>query len=182
MNVIAVIGSPHKDGPSARLTLAAVQGARDAGHHVDVYYVSDMNIRGCQGCEFCKNNSKDCILNDDLKPYWEKLHAADALIVSAPNYCATINGPMITYLNRHYCLINAQWKPRIHAGIKVLGIFSQGETDKEKYMDAYRWYMADFENRDMVLQDIIVHSRRGDGEITPEHELYKRAYAVGNSF
>ena len=29
MNVIAVIGSPHKDGPSARLTLAAVQGAVD---------------------------------------------------------------------------------------------------------------------------------------------------------
>ena len=48
-------------------------------------------------------------------------------------------------------------------------------------MDAYRWYMADFENRDMILQDIIVHSRRGDGEVIPEHELYKRAYQAGKN-
>lgn len=49
MNVVAVIASPHRNGPGARLSMQAVQGARSAGHTVDVFYLNDMNVRGCQG-------------------------------------------------------------------------------------------------------------------------------------
>ncbi|MBQ6476663.1 MAG: flavodoxin family protein [Clostridia bacterium] len=178
MKVVAMIGSPHKDGPSTRLALEAVRGARDAGHEVTVYYLNDMNVRGCQGCGTCKNNGIDCILQDDLKPYWGKLHEADALILSAPNYAANVCGPMITYMNRHYCLIDKNWKPRIHPGIQVIALFAQGNGDREMYMDVYRWFVADFENRKMVTKDLIVHVR-DDGEVTPEHPLAKRAYQAG---
>ena len=74
MKVLAVIGSPHFDGPGARLTMQAVRGAKDAGHEVTVYRVNEMDIRGCQGCNACKNASIDCVLKDDLAPYWKALH------------------------------------------------------------------------------------------------------------
>ena len=38
-----------------------------------------MNLRGCQGCGICKRERIDCVLEDDLKPYWAQLHTADAL-------------------------------------------------------------------------------------------------------
>ena len=131
MKVLAVIGSPHFDGPGARLTMQAVRGAKDAGHEVTVYRVNEMDIRGCQGCNACKNASIDCVLKDDLAPYWKALHEADALIVSAPNYAANVCGPMITYMNRHYCLLDRDWRPRIHPGIRLIGIFTQGDADRD---------------------------------------------------
>ena len=178
MKVVCVLGSPHKNGPSTRLAMEAVRGAKDAGHEVVIYPINEMNVMGCQGCGTCKANGIDCILNDDLKPYWKDLHEADALILSAPNYAANVCGPMITYMNRHYCLINKEWKPRIHPGIKVIAVFSQGNGDREMYMDVYDWFVADFENRKMERKDIIVHVR-DDGEVTEDHPLAKRAYQDG---
>ena len=180
MNVVAVIASPHRDGPGARLSMQAVQGARSAGHTVDVFYLNDMNVRGCQGCGACKKADIDCVVGDDLAPYWEKLHGADALIVSAPNYAGNVCGPAITYMNRHYCLIDAAHKPRIHAGIKLIGIFTQGYGDRNFYLDAYRHFLADFEARGMQTKELIVHVR-DDGEVTDGHPLAKRAWQAGNT-
>ena len=182
MKVVAVIGSSHKNGPSAEITKAVLRGAKDAGHETVVYNINDMNVRGCQGCGYCKNNNADCIIDDDLKPYWKDLHEAGALIVSAPNYAAQVCGPMITYMNRHYCLIagpNAEKRVRVHPGIKLIGIFAQGNGNKEAYMQQYKWFLGDFENRDMELQDIIVHTRQEPyGE---DSDIIRRAYEAGKA-
>ena len=85
-----------------------------------------MRVRGCQGCRACKQKGIDCVVKDDLTPYWEDLHTCDALLVSSPNYASTVTGPMITYMNRHYCLLDENWQPRIKPGIKLIGVFAQG--------------------------------------------------------
>lgn len=60
-------------------------------------------------------------------------------------------------MNRHYCLIGADRKPRIHPGIKLVGVFSQGApTVNETSQRNYAWFLADFENRGMVLVDTLV--------------------------
>ncbi len=180
MKVIAVLGS-FKAGESYSSTLAkeVLRGARDAGHETVVYELKSMNVEGCHDCGTCKKNGIDCILEDDLKPYWKDLHEAGALVVAAPNYCSQVCGPMITYMNRHYCLINGEWKPRIHPGIKLIGVFAQGNSDPEAYKAAYDWYLADFCNRDMVLVDTLVHA--GYDPLTPDCDLMVRAYELGKS-
>lgn len=179
MKVVAVIGSPHPHGPSVRLTEELLRGAKDAGHEVVVYRINDMNVRGCQGCRVCKDQDVDCILDDDLKPYWKDLHECGALVVSGPNYCAQICGPMITYMNRHYCIIRGDGKIRVHPGIKLVGIFSQGRDDLDAYKPAYDAYLADFQNRDMVLVDSIIQC--GNEELTSDSPNMKRAYEVGKN-
>ena len=56
----------------------------------------------------------------------------------------------------------------------------QGDADREKYKDVYRWYLADFENRDMKLVDMLVHTR-ADGVVTDECALARRAYELGRA-
>lgn len=179
MKVVAVMGSPRRDGKTNTLIREFLRGARDAGHETVVYNVNEMNIRGCQSCYTCKNTNCDCIIQDDLKDYWKTLHEADALIVGAPNYASNICGPMVTYMNRHYCLLDKDWNVRIHPGIKLYGVFSQGRENPADYMDVYKWYLADFENRKMQLQDVLVAGGR-DG-LEPEGELMKRAYRNGRN-
>jgi multimeric flavodoxin WrbA len=179
MKVVAVLGSPRENSHSSALARRVLDGARDAGHEVVEYEINKMNVRGCQACRTCKEQLVDCILADDLQPYWPALHEAGALVVSAPNYCSTINGPMITYLNRHYCLIGGDGVVRVHPGIKLVGVFSQGNPDPERYADVYDWYLRDFQNRKMVLVDKIVHSSRMPQE--QAEALMERAYRVGLS-
>ena len=178
MKVIAVLGSPHEDGPSSTIARRVLDGARDAGHEVKVYEINKMDVRGCQGCRHCKENNVDCILDDALKPYWKELHSAGALVVSAPNYASNICGPMITYMNRHYCLLDKDWKVRVHPGIKLIGVFSQGRPEHNAFFDAnYKWYLADFQNRKMELVDMIVHM--GRESTAQDSPVMKRAYEAG---
>ncbi|MGI6367017.1 MAG: flavodoxin family protein [Anaerolineae bacterium] len=179
MHIIGVLGSPHSAGPSSTLAREVLRGAQDAGHTVKIYELNQMSVRGCQGCRTCKDQGVDCIVEDDLLPYWAELHSAGGLVVSAPNYASQVCGPMITYMNRHYCLLDRDWKVRIHPGIKLVGVFSQGNQNREQYLPVYRWFLGDFENRDMQLVDTIVHTRAD--AVTPGSPLMERAYRVGRS-
>lgn len=179
MKVVAVLGSPHKNGASSEIAREVLRGAKDAGHEVVEYVINDMNVRGCQGCGVCKQEKTDCIIQDDLQPYWKDLHECGALVVAAPNYCSQINGPMITYMNRHYCLITWESGPRIHSGIKLVGVFSQGAERYEAADKAYDWFLRDFQNRDMVLHAKIVHT--GNDSYEEGSEILKQAYEAGRS-
>ena len=115
-----------------------------------------------------------------LKPYWRELQECGALVLAAPNYCGQIAGPMITYMNRHYCLMmmaDGKGIPRIHPGIQVIGIFSQGNADKDAYRNAYEWYLHDFEARGMQVRDVLIHTSRMTAE--EEDGLMKRAFKDG---
>ncbi len=179
MKVIGVLGSPRSNGNSSTIARRVLDGARAAGHEVVIYEINKMNVRGCQACRACKDNGVDCILDDDLKPYWKDLHEAGALVVSAVNYAANVNGPMITFMNRHYCLLDKDWKVRLHPGVKLVGVFSQGNPDLDKYVPVYDWFLGDFQNRKMVLVDKIIHSARMPQE--QADALLERAYQVGLS-
>jgi multimeric flavodoxin WrbA len=179
MKVVAVLGSPREESFSSTLAREVLRGAVDAGHQVVIYEVNKMNVQGCQACRHCKEHNVDCIVQDDLKPYWKDLHECGALLVSSPNYASQVCGPMITYMNRHYCLLDKDWKVRVHPGIKLIGVFSQGNGDAEAYTAQYNWYLGDFQNRDMVLVDTLIHT--GREPLTPDDELMRRAFSVGKN-
>lgn len=179
MKVVAVLGSPHAEGPSSVIAREVLRGARDAGHEVVEYVINDMNLKGCQACGTCKAQKIDCVIQDDLAPYWKDLHECGALVVAAPNYCSQVSGPMITYMNRHYCLITAEGV-RVHPGIKLVGVFSQGAKDHyEAAEKAYDWFLRDFQNRDMVLHAKLVHT--GSDPWDEGSEIRKQAYRAGRS-
>lgn len=86
---------------------------------------------------------------------------------------------MITFMNRHYCLLDKDWKVRVHPGIKLVGVFSQGNGNPETHRAQYNWYLGDFQNRDMVLVDTLIHT--GRQLLTPEGKLMRRAYTIGKN-
>ena len=176
--LVTVISSPHKDGPSTQLVHEVARGAVEKGYEVVEYRLNDIDLKPCQACEHCKKNGVDCIQDDGLKNYWKDLHEADALIVSSPVYCGLVNGPFISYMNRHFCLL---WEKgcRLHPGVKLVGCFSQGRPKLDYYMPHFKQILADFENRDMVTQGILVQSPEMSEKARVA--LYKKAYALGKS-
>lgn len=176
MKVIAVYGSPRKDGNSNTLLKEAVRGAKDAGHEVIEYYLNDMNVKGCQGCRTCRKENCFCVVQDDLKDYWDQVQEAGALMVSAPNYCSLLCGPVVTYMNRHYCILNDDFTTRWKPGKKIVGIFSQGNGDPKGYEHVYNHFLGDFEFRSMQRHAMIVHTSKSVLE-----DLLPQAYEAGNT-
>lgn len=176
MLVLAVKGSPRVDGKTNKFIDTFLKGVAEAGHDVKIYNVGIMALKGCQSCYACKEQITDCVIDDELKNYFADLHNADALIIGAPNYASGVCGQMVSFMNRHYCLIDKEHKPHIKPGIKVVGVFAQGQQDKEKYIDNYRWFMSDFERRNMELIDIVVAT-----SATEDEELFAKANEIAKS-
>lgn len=177
MKIVAVLGSPREQSASSTIVKQILEGAETNGHTYTVYEASKININGCQACGVCRNNAVDCIQNDDLKSYWSDLHEADVLIVSSPNYHANVCGPMVSFLNRHYCLRTADKILRLKPGKRIIGVFSQGNTDVYGYESTYKWFLSRFTAYNMELADMIIHTE--EMAVTENSDIMKRAYELG---
>ncbi len=180
MKVTAVLGSPRENSVSARIAENVLEGAREAGHEVKVYRIQDMEVMGCQGCGCCRKYDRDCVVEDDMEAYFQDLRESGALLLASPNYYSQVTGPMITFMNRHYCLSDKDRKSRLQPGIKLIGVFAQGAPENyEKYKANYEWYLSTFLSKDMELAGKIIAG--GDSDLSEEGEIMKRARQIGNS-
>jgi len=85
--VIALLGSPRKNGNSTVLAKRIIHGAESVGAGAETVYLNGLNIKPCQGCYACKKkNSTGCAVDDDMQPLYSKLVESDAWIIASPVY------------------------------------------------------------------------------------------------
>lgn len=139
-----VLGSP-RDGASQKAAELLMLEASKAGYEIVEYNVNRMDFSGCQACGLCRANGTDCVIADDFMEYVKDLKESELLLLTSPNYYSHIAGPMITFMNRHYCLLDKERKPRLENSLKVAGIFAQGApAPRKEYEEAYSWYLDIF--------------------------------------
>lgn len=102
--VIAVNGSPRKNGNTAEILAHALQGAAAAGAATEMIHLSDLEFTGCRSCFACKlKGSKcggKCAIRDGLSPVIDRIFASDALIVGTPIYFGGESGLCRNFLER----------------------------------------------------------------------------------
>jgi multimeric flavodoxin WrbA len=101
MKVMAFIGSPRRDGNTAKIVNAICKGAKESGHEVDVYNLSEMNHKGCIACDACQLEKVDfCSMDDKLTKLLPQIAKADYLIVGTPIYMLQVSGVTKNFLDR----------------------------------------------------------------------------------
>lgn len=75
--------SPRKNGNTAILAKRALDACAAAGCKTDYLYLAGFNYRPCQACGGC-NQTGRCVIDDDARVIYEKILAADRLIIAAP--------------------------------------------------------------------------------------------------
>lgn len=173
MKVTVVYGSPREEGLSAEVAGRIAQEMAAAGADVVEYNINQMDIAGCKACMACKKGAECCVVKDDFAEYYKDMKDSDVLIVTAPNYFAQINGPMVTFMNRHYCLIDGEHNLKLPKGKKVFGVFSQGAPESYDYSSAYDWYLGCFAR--LGFENLGYITLGGDSDISEESELIKKA-------
>lgn len=92
MNIVMVNGSPRRDGSTAKLLCAAVDGAKSvAGENVnveriDVYSKPYMGCKSCLACKLPAMQGKGCVVTDEMTADIKKAEAADVLLMGTPVY------------------------------------------------------------------------------------------------
>ena len=177
MKISMVLGSPREDSISTKLAMRFADGAEEAGHEIRIYNVNDMDIMGCQACGCCRKHDVDCVVEDDMEEYFTDLRQSGALVITSPNYYSHVTGPMITFMNRHYCLMDKEKKPRLEETRKLFAFFAQGAPEGyEKYIPNYEWYIGTFTSKNMELVRQIIAGGDSDTEA-----LYEEAYEAGKA-
>jgi multimeric flavodoxin WrbA len=83
--ILGVVGSPRKKGNTHILVSRILDGAEEEGAETEILFLSDLNIRECDGCHVCWKG-KDCSKKDDMNEVYEKIIQSDIIIFGTPVY------------------------------------------------------------------------------------------------
>lgn len=140
MNAVSIFGSPRQHGNSSILTNYFLSCLEEKGAHVERYYLSKMNYRGCQGCMGCKGTSDHCVLKDDLSPILDAMYKTDLLVLSSCVYFGDISSQLKGFVDRFYSFYVPEFwlkenKSRLSPGKKLLFVLTQGNIDEKLFGD-----------------------------------------------
>ena len=98
--ILAINGSPKPHGNLERMVEKV---ARDTGHDYEMVHLAKLKINPCLGCVKCAATFR-CIQPDDMAPLYDKIVAADVLIVGPVVYFGKANAFTHTFLERLFPL------------------------------------------------------------------------------
>lgn len=98
-NVLVISTSLRKKSNSEQLVTASADGAREAGHEVEVLSLRDKTLGFCCGCLACQKTLQ-CVIKDDANDIVEKMGQADVLVFATPIYYYEMCGQLKTLLDR----------------------------------------------------------------------------------
>jgi len=108
MNVVAFNSSPrmHK-GNTAMILNPFLDGMKEAGAEVELFYTKKLEIKPCQGELHCwLKDPGNCFQKDDMKTIMPLLREADVLVLASPLYVDGVNGPMKMLMDRMIPLVH----------------------------------------------------------------------------
>lgn len=178
MNILVLNGSPRSNGNTAGMIRAFQEGARSAGHQVDVVDVCRKHIGGCLACEYCHTKGAGtCIQKDDMQEVYPLLHEVDMLVIASPIYYHGLSGQLKCAIDRLYAAAYPQKPPCLK---KVAMILSSGDPDM--YEGALFSYQGDFLDY-LGLEGMGVFTASGDenGSAAKLKELRDFGASLGQS-
>lgn len=137
--ILAIYGSPRRQGNSARLLDEAVLGAQSEGATVDKIVLRDLKISPCLEIYGCKKDGR-CVIQDDFQTVREQLLASKGLMLASPIFFYTVSAHTKILMDRCQSLwVKKYWVEQVDRHERPLtrkGLFlSVGATRGKKLFD-----------------------------------------------
>ena len=97
--ILAILGSPHKNGITATMLNHAVHQAEGKGYIVETINLYEKNIAFCIGCRTCIH-TKNCIQKDDIQEIVRLINECEIVFLAAPVYWANVPAPVKNLFDR----------------------------------------------------------------------------------
>jgi len=106
MKVIAINGSPHKEGNTYQALMAVGRVLEANQIEFELIHVGSKVVRGCLACGGCARKKDERCTNtsDEVNEWIHKMKEADGILLGSPVYYAGIAGTMKCFLDRAFCV------------------------------------------------------------------------------
>jgi multimeric flavodoxin WrbA len=137
--VVAIYGSPRREGNTALLLREAVQGAREMGAEVEEVVLRDLKMSPCMEIYGCKNAGR-CAINDDFQKVYDSILASQAVMLASPIFFYAVSAHTKILMDRCQSLwVKKHWLeegPTGQSQSQRKGLFiSVGATRGKKLFD-----------------------------------------------
>ena len=108
MNILTIMGSPKKNGKTAAALKFFEENMLAHGNDVERVNVTDCKINACLGCYACmaKKEEPGCIQKDDAQSVFDKMAAADTIVIASPLYSFDLTAQIKPIVDRCFSLSN----------------------------------------------------------------------------
>ena len=183
--IIAIYGSPRRDGNSAALLKQAVAGARQEGAHVEEVFLRDFKISPCLEIYNCIKTG-ECAIRDDFPEILAKLEASKGIMLASPIFFYTVSAHTKIFMDRCQSLwVRKYWiekqtfgkTPETRKGLFI----SVGATEGKKLFDGAILtvkYFFDVLNAGL-WKTVLCRGVDRKGEIEKREDYLKEAYQAG---
>lgn len=184
MKILAILGSPRKNGDNAVIMEHFIKGAGQSGHQVDICRVYDMEMKGCTACYACTRGKTDiCIHQDDFNAVHGKIVEADCLVFSTPVYFGHMTGPLKTFIDRLYTFLNEDFTLKHLPGKKFITIVTSGAPESQ-FCDKVTEFFTTWFGEFMKMEhkgSIVAGNLNQEGSIKQRKEVLDKAYELGKN-
>ena len=170
MKVIAINGSPKKEGNTFNALNIVGNEISSAGIDFEILHIGNKMIHGCIACGKCAiNQDQKCtIITDELNEWIQIIKDADGIILGSPVYYSGITGTMKCFLDRLFYVSTSNGNLFRHkVGAAVVAVRRSGGSSTIDSLNHYLSYS------EMILATSnywnIIHGRT-PGEVNQDTE------------
>jgi multimeric flavodoxin WrbA len=143
MKVVAINGSPHKEGNTWHALTEVGKQLQEAGIDFEIVHIGHKAIHGCIGCGQCaKNRNEKCSMdNDPVNETIQKMKEADGILIGTPVFYSGIAGTMKCFLDRAFYVAGSNGGLfRNKVGAAVVAVRRTGGSSTLDQMNHYLTY------------------------------------------
>ena len=178
--ILIVLGSPRKRGNSATLAATVAQGAIDSGAAVESVYLNGLNIKPCQGCEKCQQESFiGCAIEDEMNQLYSKLQEADSVVVASPVYWFNISAQTKIFIDRLYAVGVRQKNIFKGKNFAIILTFADPDPFVSGAVNALRSFQDICRYLGANIEGMVYGSASGAGEIKEKQDVMEKAVLLG---
>lgn len=181
--LLALYGSPRRDGNSALLLKAFLEGIREGGiYEYREIFLRDLNISPCLEIYRCKSDGI-CAINDEFQNIIKDIDEADAIALASPVMFYAVSAHTKVFMDR--CQVFWSRKYYLNRRTKEKkGIFlGVGATKGAKLFDGIlmnvKYFFDAIDTK--LVESILVRGVDERGDILKQPEMLERAKALGKS-
>ncbi len=185
MKVLAINGSPRKNGNTGTVLDWVEEELRARGHQVEHLHIDDHKLEGCVSCYKCQMDPGEliCSIQDGGVEIFERMKACDAVIYATPLYCWGFTAQIKPLIDRHFCLATGAGDPSTHkshieskrVALLVTAAGQEGEGNSELITEVFK-RLADYVKTKVVAQLVVPFCTTPDN-LTEKHRGKARAFA-----
>lgn len=176
MKVFSVLGSPNKNGNTAALLKEFLRGVQENHEGVEYseVFLQEKKISGCTACNSCRNDTKGCIIKDDMQLLYEEVKSSNILVLATPIYWWNMTAQLKTFIDRLYALRSPDFK-----GKEIVLIMTHEGTEEDsgaKVVESSIEQMTEYLGVKFIRKYGV---STGKITVSDNKEALEKAYAMG---